>query len=62
VNADMALHIAEILFIGVPIWWGAIRFFVVLKEYPPHVHENGGIIRYPKGMEPGKIQRIGETK
>lgn len=36
------------------------RWIDVLKEYPPHRHENG-LILFPKGMEPGVVKREGRA-
>lgn len=54
---DMIVHLIEILVIGAPLWWGAIRFASILKDFPPHRHDNGNIL-YPRGYEPGKIQPL----
>ena len=54
-TTDNMLHIAEILVIGAPLWWGAIRLASIFKDFPPHRHTNGHIF-YPKGYEPGKME------
>jgi hypothetical protein len=30
------------------------RLYDILLDFPPHVHDNG-LIRYPKGYEPGLL-------
>lgn len=57
-SVDTKLHLLEIVILGLPLWFGVIRFFFIVREYPPHVHEDGGNIRYPRGFEPGRTQRI----
>jgi len=39
------------------------RIYNVFIDFPPHAHDNG-VIRYPKGFEPGVTQRLpsGVTK
>jgi hypothetical protein len=37
------------------------RWLDVMKDYPPHRHFNGRIV-YPKGMEPGVVENIGEQR
>ena len=54
-NADNVLHIIEIVVIGAPLWWSAIRLASILKDFPPHRHQNGDIL-YPKGYEPTRAQ------
>ena len=56
-SADNILHIIEIIFIGAPIWWGVFRLASILKDFPPHRHDNGNIL-YPKGYEPSAIQTL----
>ena len=44
------------------LWRGiraANRWYDVLTEYPPHRHVNGNIL-YPRGMDPGLVQRAPE--
>lgn len=61
-NLDNALHIVEIIVIGTPIWYGAIRLSILLREFPLHLHEYSreGVpsIRYPRGYEPGHVEEI----
>lgn len=50
---------AELIGFLVLIWKGnrAInRILDVLEQFPPHRHENG-LILFPKGFEPGMVQR-----
>lgn len=56
---DNWLHIAEILVIGVPVWYGAVHFFFVIREYPPHLHDSDDKLRikYPKGYEPTQYRK-----
>lgn len=61
-NWDM-LHragdIASLLGIILLVWKGnrvLNRIWDVLEQFPPHRHENG-LIMYPKGFEPGVVQR-----
>lgn len=66
-SLDTILHLAEIFVLGAPLWYGAIRVSILLREYPPHIHEydrdGRQTIRYPKGYEPGQVQAInGERK
>lgn len=49
--------IVEMVVLGVPLWWGAIRSYFIFREFPPHIHENGHV-RYPRGYEPGIVQSI----
>lgn len=60
-TTDNLLHIAEILVIGAPLWWSAIRLASILKDFPPHRHDNGNII-YPKGYEPSRVQTLFREK
>lgn len=57
-TAELIFHGVEIFILGVPLWWGAIRLAIILREYPPHRHDNGHIL-YPAGYEPGAVQKIG---
>lgn len=57
ISFDTQVHLVEIVVLGVPLWYTAIRFFFVIREYPPHIHDNG-LIRYPRGYEPGKIVKL----
>jgi hypothetical protein len=57
-STDTMLHLAEIVVLGLPLWFGVIRFFFIFREYPPHVHESNGVIRYPSGYEPGVTQKL----
>lgn len=50
---EIIFHVIEIAVLGIPLWWGAIRLYFIVSEYPPHRHEEDRII-YPRGMEPGK--------
>ena len=54
-----------LLVAGLSIAWKANRtlnrWFDVLKDFPPHRHFNGRIV-YPKGMEPGVVEHIGEQR
>lgn len=56
-SADNLLHIIEIVVIGAPLWWSVFRLASILRDFPPHRHDNGHII-YPKGYEPGKVETI----
>ena len=56
-TSEVLFHIVEIIILGAPLWYGVVRLSVIFREYPPHLHENGNI-RFPKGMEPGKVQQI----
>lgn len=60
-NTDTLLHIVEILVIGAPLWWSVIRLVSIMKDFPPHLHDNESI-RYPKGFEPGKRQTLFRSK
>jgi len=45
----------------VMLWRGvraANKWYDVLTEYPPHRHVQGGVVLYPKGMEPGQAGRV----
>jgi hypothetical protein len=55
-TTDTLLHLAEIFIIGAPLWWSAIRLASILRDFPPHRHDNGHII-YPKGYEPGVVEK-----
>ena len=57
-SMDTTLHLAEIVILGLPLWFGAVRFFFIFREYPPHVHEVDGTVRYPRGYEPGVTQKL----
>ncbi len=61
-STDAILHIAEILVVGAPLWYGAARLSLILREFPPHIHEynreGSPTIRYPRGYEPGQVQNI----
>lgn len=59
-NWDHIYHISELLGLLTVLWKGnrAInRLIDVLKDFPPHRHENGLVI-YPKDYEPGEVKRI----
>ena len=54
-STDNMLHLAEIVILGIPMWYGLIKFFIIAKEFPPHLHERDGGIRFPRGWEPGSV-------
>ena len=56
-NTEIMFHLLEIVILGAPLWYGAIKMSVIHKEFPPHIHENGNI-RFPTGMEPGNVQKV----
>jgi len=56
-STDNILHIVEIVIIGAPIWYGAVRLSSIMKDFPPHRHDNGHIL-YPKGYEPPAVQNL----
>ena len=58
INAEIIFHLLEMLVLGAPLWYGAIRLAVILREFPPHVHEEGNMIRYPIGYTPGRTQKM----
>jgi hypothetical protein len=60
-STDTLLHILEIFIIGAPLWWGVIRLVSIMRDFPPHLHDNGNII-YPKGYEPGKRVALYRTE
>lgn len=41
--------------------WKIFRVVVVFREYPPHLHV-GDKIKFPVGMEPGKVEELGERR
>lgn len=59
-NFDLQFHVAELLVIATAAWrvvMAANRITNMLKDYPPHRHENG-LVSYPKGYEPPLTQRL----
>ena len=54
---DNLLHVIEIVVLGAPIWWGAIRLSSIMRDFPPHRHDNGNIL-YPKGYEPSRPETL----
>lgn len=57
---DLTIHVTELLLIlgaVVRVVGVANRINMVLKDFPPHRHDNGNVI-YPKGFEPTPIQRL----
>lgn len=60
-SLDNWLHIAEIIIIGLPAWYGATKFFFILREYPPHLHNEGDklSLKFPKGFEPTHYRKEG---
>lgn len=54
---DNLLHVFEIVVVGAPLWWGAIRVASLLKDFPPHRHVGREII-YPKGYLPTAIEHV----
>jgi hypothetical protein len=34
------------------------KWYDIFVENPPHRHLPGGLIAYPKGMEPGQVGRV----
>jgi hypothetical protein len=63
-NVDFTFHIAElIVLLGVA--WRVVsvanRMMSVLRDFPPHRHDNGNVI-YPHGFEPTKVRRLGQQQ
>jgi hypothetical protein len=38
--------------------WKILRGVTIFREFPPHLHVDKETIRYPTGMEPGKVERL----
>lgn len=58
-GTELMLHLAEIVILGVPVWWGLLRFMSISKDFPPHRHgQDVRDITYPQGFEPGHIVRL----
>ena len=57
-NWDTAFHAGELLVlllgIALPSWKNHTYLRAVLRNYPPHLHNNGDIL-YPKGFDPPQI-------
>jgi hypothetical protein len=59
-NFDLTFHVFELLTLAAVAWKvikAVNRFTDVLKDFPPHRHDNGNVI-YPKGFEPTAVQRL----
>lgn len=57
---DTISHLAELAVVGPLVWKGnrtLNRWIDIMKDFPPHAHANG-TIRYPKGFEPGLVERV----
>jgi hypothetical protein len=38
--------------------WKILRGVAIFQQFPPHLHVDRDTIRYPTGMEPGKVERL----
>ena len=56
-SSEFWIHLVEIVVLGVPLWFGAMRLYVILGEFPPHLHDSDEGIRYPRGMYPGRYRK-----
>ena len=63
-NVDFTFHIAELLVL-LGVAWRVVsvanRVMSVLRDFPPHRHDNGNVI-YPHGFEPTKVRRLGQQQ
>lgn len=60
-NFDTLSHLGEMAVVLPLLWKGnrtLNRWMDVMKDFPPHAHSNG-TIRYPRGMEPGRLEHLG---
>jgi hypothetical protein len=63
-NVDFTFHIAELIVLLGVAWRvvaAANRLMSVLRDFPPHRHDNGNVI-YPHGFEPTKVRRLGQQQ
>lgn len=56
-SLDTLLHLAEIIVVGAPLWWGAFRIASILRDFPPHRHVGRDIL-YPKGYGPSQVGHL----
>lgn len=63
---ELYFHAGEILaFVlgaAVPVWLGYIQLRRILRDYPPHRHNNDGSVTYPKGYEPPRSEQLFRTQ
>lgn len=53
-----AIEIFVMIFgLTIPMIWGIFRVLSLLKDFPPHRHQNGNVI-YPSGYEPSVVQTL----
>jgi hypothetical protein len=62
VPADFYLHAVEIaLLVVAPIGTAFLNGIVlrrIMRDFPPHRHNNDGTVTYPKGYEPPREQPL----
>lgn len=60
-NWDVVFHVGDLMVQCVIAWAVvpvAMRIMAVLKDFPPHRHEANGTVRYPRGFEPGRTEKL----